>query len=79
MPQYEKAKDVFIQRKNTSGGFEEYALIVRPNSAIITDENNNLVSISTASLISGTGSIDFAVSSSYAVTASYALNGGPGN
>jgi hypothetical protein len=74
MAQYEKAKDVFIQRRTTSGGFEEYALIVQPNSAIITDVNNNLVFINTASLV-GTGSgTTLSTGSFYPITSSWSVS-----
>ena len=74
MPNYQKAKDIFTQRKVVDGTFEEYPLVVQPNSVIVTDAANNLIMVTTASLIAGTGSIEFATSASYANTASYATN-----
>lgn len=79
MPYYEKAKDIFIQRKASGDGFEEHPLIVQPNSVIITDSVNNLVMITTSSLLAGTGSVEHALSSSYSQTSSFALNGGGSN
>ena len=49
--EYQKAKDVFIQRKTNHGTFEEYALIVNPSSVVITDCCDNLIMVSTASLL----------------------------
>ena len=51
MSLYEKAKDLFFQRRTSNGKFEEFPLIVQPNSLLGTDSGNNLVMISTASLI----------------------------
>lgn len=64
---YQKAKDVFIQRRNSSNkGFEEYPLIVSPGCAIITDNSNNL----TSSLISNL-QVNTASYSENSQTASY--------
>ena len=41
---YQKNKDVYIQRRNANNsGFDEYPLVVAPDSVIVTDEANNLV------------------------------------
>ena len=67
-------KDIFIQRRTSTGTFEEHPLVVQPNSVITTDVTSSLVMISSNTFLSGTGSIDFAISSSHALTASYASN-----
>ena len=74
MSNYQKAKDVFTQRKVVDGTFEEYPLIVQPNSVLVTDSNNNLVMVTSSSFIAGTGSIAHATSASFAGTASYAYS-----
>lgn len=72
MPNYEKAKDIFIQRKKSSGGgtFEEYPLIVSPNSVVTIDSANNL----TVTPLSYFAQSSESISSSYSKTASVALN-----
>ena len=73
MAEYQKAKDIFIQRRNSNNQrFEEYALIVSPNSVIITDDDNDLIT----KPLSEFAELSQSLSSSYALTASYALNGG---
>ena len=67
-------KDIFLQRRTSTGTFEEHPLVIQPNSVVITDTAGNLVMVNTASFISGTGSIEFAVSSSFSTTSSYAIN-----
>ena len=67
-------KDISLQRKKLHG-FEEYKLATSANSVVVTNANNDLVMISTSSF--GTNSTS-SISSSYALTASYALNGGSG-
>ena len=65
-------KDIFLQRRTETQTFEEHPLVVQPNGVVITDEAGNLVMISSASFLAGTSSIDFAISSSNAISASYA-------
>jgi len=67
MNNYQKAKDIFIQRKTSADTFEEYPLIVQPNSIIITDSDNNLLMILTSSFTSSS------ISSSHSNTASVAI------
>lgn len=64
MTQY-NPKDIFIQRRTSNNKFEEHPLVVHPNSVIITDSNNDLMMVPSASL-----SID---SASFAYTASYLI------
>ena len=73
MADYKKAKDIFIERKRVSGTFEEYPLIVEPNSFLVISNNNDLVMLSMSASLSSS-----VVSSSYSTTASYAMNGGTG-
>lgn len=72
MANYEKEKDVFIQRKKTHG-FEEYPLIVQPNSILVTNAANDLTMIDTASFLDNLPIQNYAYSSSLATTASVAL------
>lgn len=53
MADYQKAKDIFIQRKRASGTFEEFPLIVQPNCVLATNGTNDLVMISTSSFSGG--------------------------
>lgn len=73
MADYKKAKDIFIERKRVSGTFEEYPLIVEPNSFLVINSHNDLVMLSMSASLSSS-----VVSASYAKTASYAMNGGSG-
>ena len=74
MSLYQKNKDVFIQRRNINNtGFEEYPIIVSPDGVIITDTLNNLACQSKSDFLSA---LTASISASYALTASYALNGG---
>ena len=67
-------KDIFLERATATQTFEEYKLTARPSSVVITDAYGNLAMVDTSSFLAGTGSIDFAVSSSYSLSASYAGN-----
>jgi len=49
-------KDIFIQRRTSTGTFEEHPLVVQPNSIITTDPDNNLVMINSSSFLAGTAS-----------------------
>jgi hypothetical protein len=42
---YQKIKDIFIQRRTAHGKFEEYALIVEPDSVVATNDCNDLIMI----------------------------------
>lgn len=80
MSNYEKYKDIFTQRRNSSNnGFEEFPIIVSPNSVLFVSSNGDLITLNTASLMqyASVGSASYALSASYASnnsnTASYAL------
>ena len=75
MSNYEKAKDVFIQRKKSLGAFEEYPLIVGPNSVVATNASNDLIMIPVVELFSfaSVGSASYANTASWAINA---INGG---
>ena len=66
-------KDIFLERRTTNNTFEEAPLHVQPNSVVVSDANGNLAMVDTASFVSGTGSIAFAISSSVAVTSSFSF------
>lgn len=62
MANYQKYKDIFIQRKSADGRqFEEYPLIVAPNSVLITNPNQDLVLVNTASFLAGTSIAENAI------------------
>ena len=42
---YQKAKDIFIQRRTPQGTFEEHSLIVEPDSVVVTTACNDLIMI----------------------------------
>ncbi len=71
---YQKAKDIFTQRRNsTNRNFEEYPLIVSPNSAVVINSSNDIAMMPLSSFARGTASIaDSASYSSYSLSASYA-------
>lgn len=86
-PYYTKAKDLFIQRRTAAGRFEEWGVTVQPNSWLVCDECNNLITIpftefSASSAFSSSwaatssyfsGSISNAINALFAETASYVL------
>ena len=89
-PYYSKAKDIFIQRRTADGKFEEWGVTVQPDSWLFCDSCNNLVTVpltefsashaQTASYFSGSiSNADAAISASYALTASHALNSTAGD
>ena len=49
---YQKAKDLFFQRRTAAGKFEEYPLIVSPDSVVATDCCNNLIMLPLSSITS---------------------------
>jgi hypothetical protein len=82
MANYTKAKDVFVQRRTIDGKFEEYPLVVFPNSFVMTDSCNNLISVDSKSVATGTASVNwlvtgslYPITSSNALTASYLIGG----
>jgi|FAXJ01.1.fsa_nt_gi hypothetical protein len=67
-PLYEKAKDlILIRRTSDNKEFEEYPLIVQPQSVLMTDPANNVVCFGACGL-----HVAFAASSSYSDTSSFA-------
>lgn len=75
-PLYEKSKDlVLIRRTSDNKEFEEYPLIVHPQSALVTDPTNNILCFSLCALHVGFAtSASYSTTSSYANTASFAFN-----
>jgi hypothetical protein len=75
---YEKAKDlILIRRTSDNKEFEEYPLIVQPQSVLMTDPANNVICFSACGLhvafaVSAL-SASFANSASYAYSSSHAL------
>jgi hypothetical protein len=49
---YQKAKDIFLQRRTPQGKFEESPLIVEPNSVVGTNACNDLIMIPISSISS---------------------------
>ena len=67
-PLYEKAKDlILIRRTSDNKEFEEYPLVVQPQSVLMTDPANNVICFGACGL-----HVAFAVSSSYSDTSSFA-------
>ena len=67
-PLYEKAKDVvLIRRTSDNKEFEEYPLILQPQSALVTDPANDILCFGLCGLRVG-----FATSASYSDTSSFA-------
>lgn len=67
-PLYEKAKDlILIRRTSDNKEFEEYPLIVQPQSVLMTDPTNDIVMFNVCGL-----SVAFARSASYSESGSYA-------
>lgn len=67
-PLYEKAKDVvLIRRTSDNKEFEEYPLILQPQSALVTDPTNDIQCFGLCALRVG-----FATSASYSDTSSFA-------
>jgi hypothetical protein len=73
---YLKAKDVFISRRTIDGKFEEYPLIVEPDSFIMCNSCMDLVAVpgtfsgSSGGFILVTGSL-YPITSSWSLTSSY--------
>lgn len=51
MASYQKAKDISLQRRTPNGKFEEYAVIVQPNSYLISNAANDIVAISASDAV----------------------------
>jgi len=66
---YQKDQDIALVRR-TSGNteFEEYPLIVTPQSVLMTDSTNNVVCVGVNNL-----NIQYATTSSYAGVSSFAM------
>src|ERR1035438_125024 len=67
-PLYEKAKDlILIRRTSDNKEFEEYPVVVQPQSVLMTDPSNNVICFGACGL-----NVAFAISSSYSDTSSFA-------
>jgi hypothetical protein len=66
MAYYLKAKDVFIQRRTADGKFEEYGLLVAPNSFIMCDSCNNLVAVPSESISVGGSTVKVSITDTIA-------------
>ena len=67
-------KDIFIQRKNSRHGFDEYPFNITTSSVVVIDYTGDLTCIQNSLFIDSLPPIKFAISSAHSCNSDFALN-----